>query len=377
MSASPTSVSTIQPISDLKIVLQNNSTTVPLSSQPSISPSQQQQSKLDDQKPTTSQQSSNNSHDSTSTDDFVQLTSTEDSTIDQNVFDLESDISPAIAISDGELAYFHAARYILRSHSRLNDDDIQYASNYISSFYSHSHNIIYETPNADNVLTDPQLIMFLVYADQTGICKFALTFNEELDSAIKTKDNTAFKRILLGPKEMFIELYDNTFLSTEDRDFITRLIARESFAIMLALELLKKKILNLDSIDDTCTSSTFTFQSEKEGTNVRLVALATKCYDEVCIQDAKILADDEARATMSRYEKIPDSVFTIDKPSSSDTPQVYCFHTLDLISAVTENVPINPKSGEPFSSYSLQLITQRFRKEIDMYRRYRQIKSGK
>jgi len=289
------------------------------------------------------------------------------------------DISPAIAISDSELAYYHAIRHVLRSHKNLDDDDIKYASNYISSFYYHSlkNQDKYSRQhyfNSHNILTDNQLIMFLVYADRNGICKFALTFNDELDFAIKNKDTVAFKRILLGPKEMFVELYDNTFLSTEDRDFIIRLIARESFALIFVLELLKNKNLNLDVLDDHCISETFTFHSEKEEKNIHLVTLATKCYDEVCFQDAKILEDDHVRATMSKYEKPSSSVFTVDKPPSTNTPQVFCFNTLDLISAVTDNIPINPKTGEPFSPYSLQIINKRFHKEIAMFRRYRQIK---
>lgn len=285
------------------------------------------------------------------------------------------DISPAIAVSDSELACFHAVRYVLRTHKNLTDDDVQYAANYISSLYSHSLDILADNPEADNVLTDDQLAMFLVYADQTGIARFALIFNEELDTAIKAKDNAALKKIVLGPKEMFVELYDNTFLSTEDRDFITRLIARESFAAILLLELLKKKIINLETIEDSCISETLSVEAKRDGKEVRLSALTTKCYDEVCIHDAKILEDDEGRAAMSKHEKPPETVFTIDKPSSSQTPQVYCFNTIDLIAAVINDVPINPKTGEPFSDYSLSLIQRRFHKEIAMYKRYNQIKS--
>ena len=252
-------------------------------------------------------------------------------------------ISPAIAFSDAELACFHAVKYILHTHKSLSENDITYSANFISSFYA----------LRENVLTDDQLVMFLVYADKSGICRFALIFNEELDTAIKNKDRTGLKRLLLGPKEMFIELYDNTFLSNEDRDFILRLIARESFAMMLALGLLKKN------------SESFT---------ANVVTITTKCYDEVCIQDSKLLEDDPERAVMSKHEKPPESVFTVDKPKSSRTPSVYCFNTLDLIKAVTETVPINPKTGEPFSDYSLKVIRDRFRKEINMYRRYRQIK---
>jgi len=259
-------------------------------------------------------------------------------------------ISPAIAITDNELACFHFVHHILQSHKNLTLDDIHYASNYISSFYSYSLNTPISSPP---LLDDTQLIMFLVYSDQNGICKFALIFNEELDTAIKSRDDILLKRLLLGPKEMFIELYDNAFLSSEERDFIIRLISRESFAIMLSIELFKNNPFDINSNN---TSSI--------------------CYDQVCFQDAKILDDDYVRATMSKYEKPSSSVFTIDKSPYSNTPNIYCFDTLDLISSVTEPLPINPKTNQPFSSYSLNLINQRFHKEIAMYRRYRQLKSN-
>jgi len=311
-------------------------------------------------------------------------------TTDQDIKS-KSDISPAIAISDSELACFHAVRYVLRKHKNLAEKDIQFAANYISSFYSHSQKKLEDLNSTSKMfdplgqkrkpsktdglhLTDDQLIMFLVYADQSSICRFALIFNEELDNAIKDEDTATIKKILLGPKEMFVELYDNVFLSNEDREFTIRLVSREMFAASMALELLKKKIINLETIDDRCLSESVVIQVEKRNKHVHLTTLANKCYDEVCLQDAKILEDDQARATMSKYEKPPESVFTVDKSSSSQTPHVYCFNMIDLMAAVTEDIPINSRTNEPFSKYSLQVIQQRFHKEISMYRRYRQIK---
>lgn len=286
-----------------------------------------------------------------------------------------TEISPAIAMTDSELAYFHLVKFILRSHDKLTQGDIAYAANYISSFYAHSFDILQTDPNVPGILNDEQLIMFLVYADRRGICKFALTFNEEVDFVIKNRDAVSLKKILLGPKEMFIELYDNTFLSTNDRDFIIRLIAREMFATNLTLESLKNKMIDLETIGDTCKLESLTIHADKKDNEMAVVSVATKCYEEVCIQDAKILEDDVARATMSKYEKTSDSVYTVDKPATSSTPQVYCFNTLDLIAAVIEDIPMNPKTNEPFSEYSLKVINQRFHKEISMYRRYVQLKS--
>ena len=86
-----------------------------------------------------------------------------------------------------------------------------------------------------------------------------------------------------------------------------------------------------------------------------------------------MLSEDNTKATLSKYEKTPMSIYTIDRPASSPNPHVYCFDTLELLDAITEPVPINANSGEPFSDFSLKLINQRFRKEIAMYRRYKEI----
>lgn len=280
------------------------------------------------------------------------------------IFIDNNDISPALALTDDELTCFYAVRYMLRSHKRLTNDDIDYAANYICSFYS-----VY----AD--IDEKQLIMILTYLNQRGICKFALTFNEELDTAIKEKDTISIKRLVLGPKEVFIELYDNVFLHDDDKEFIIRLLSREIFATSMLLQRLAKRIIDLDTIDDKCMNESLTIESTEIDKVVHVSMIATKCYDEVCIHDAKILDDDAARATMSKYETPPESIYTVDKPSTAQNPQIYCFDTLDLIKSITEDVPINPKSNEPFSDYTLQLIHQRFRKEIAMYKRYKEANS--
>lgn len=284
-------------------------------------------------------------------------------------------ISPAIAVTDDELACFHAVRHSLRSHKTLTDDDIGYAANYITSFYVHSNDV-------KSSFTEEQLITFLVYSNQNEICKFALTFNDELNSIIKRRDSISLGNLLLGNhtgrkfvgsdlRGMFVELYDNRFLVDDDKEFIIRLISREMFATKLSLGLLRKKILNFDNIDDRCASETLDISTNQTNASVQMTSLVTKCYDEVCIQDAKILSDDGARATMSKYEKAPPKIYTVDKPRNALNPQVYCFDTLELINAVVTN-SVNPKSGEPFSGYALDLINRRFRKEISMYRRYKQ-----
>lgn len=285
-----------------------------------------------------------------------------------------NNLNSSIAVTDGELAYFHATKYVLNSHKNLTEKDIEYVANYMGSFYDHSIRKLEKDPNADNILTDDQFILFLVYSDKHGIGKFALTFNEELDKAIINKNSTELRKIIVGPKEMFVELYDNTFLTDEDKEFIIRLLSREMYAAMMVFNLIKQKLMNLEDVNYQCTRESFEIDSFKTVDGINVTSMATQCYDEVCIQDAKILADDLVRAEMSKYEKISEYIYTVDKPSTMQTPQVYCFDTLDLLNAVTKNIPINPKTNEQFSDAALRMINQRFRKEIAMYKRYKQHK---
>ena len=284
-----------------------------------------------------------------------------------------TEISPAVAMTDDELACFHAAKFVLRSHTQLTDLDRQYAANYISSFYSYSKEQL--ELNLTKYLNDENLVRFLVYANRRDIGKFALTFNEQLDTAIKNRDDISLRALLLGPKEMFIEVYNNPYLSNEDREFLIRLISREEYAITLTLGQLRKKLLDLEMVDDQCTTEDVLIHAQGDSRVIQLTTLTTKCYGEVCIQDARILSDDSARATMSLYERPSAMVYTVDKPASSVNPRTYCFNTLDLIAAVTENTPINPQSREQFSTAALNMIRQRFRKEIAMYQRYREGKT--
>lgn len=281
------------------------------------------------------------------------------------LFEIAQDVSLAVAMSDEELACFYAIKFVLCSHTRLSKEDIEHATNYISSFYIYSRNE--ENSDEENIITEDHLVQFLVYTNQRGIGKFALIFNDKLDFAIISRDNIFLQQILFGPKEMFVELYDNPYLFTEDYDFMIRLISREMYAMTLLLKQFREKILNLEIIDDTCQS--------KGENQESIVTIAAKCYDKVCLQDVKILESDSIRVEMSKYETLPNTVHTVDKSKNSMTPQVYCFDTIELIASMTENIPVNSRTKEPFSEYSLKVIGRRFHKEIALYRRYKELRS--
>lgn len=280
---------------------------------------------------------------------------------------LTSHINPAISIP--VLALFHLTKHILHSHPRLDESDVFFASNYIASFYSHSLD-----KKISISLSHDQLVMFLVYADQNSLCRFALLFNETLDSSIKSRDTFSLKRLILGPKEMFVELYDNPLLSSSDRSLLIRTISRYSFALSLTLQSLENNISNFNFIDDSSTSESFSSHLRHNVKSLDLFSIHSKCFDQVCIHDSKILDDDTSRAIMSIYESPSSSIFTVDKPSLS--PQVFCFDLLDLVSSFVHPVPINSKTNKPFSPYTVDIISHRFHKEINMYRRYHQLKNS-
>jgi len=266
-------------------------------------------------------------------------------------------MSFAKALSDNELACFHILKYSLSTHKNLSDKEIIRTSNYICSFYINK-NISFDS-----------LIQFFTYSDQTGVCKFALSFNEKLKNSIKSKDYSLLKKLVLGPKDMFIELYDNNYLSPTDRDFLIRLVSREMVAYESLFDKVKNKIINVEDIKHKCSSNTSYFELTHQKNKNTMFSLTSNCYDEICIQDSKNLNDDQVLSIMSKYEKPPSSFYTVDKSSKTQTPQVYCFDTLELISSL----PINPKTGEKFSKHTFNIIHQRFSKEINMYKRYREL----
>jgi hypothetical protein len=270
-----------------------------------------------------------------------------------------ADTGNAVILTEDELTYFHATRYVLRNHKSLQDTDVGFAANYTASL---------RAANLYQNFDDDQFAMFLAYADTTGVGKFAFTFNEELDQAVLDRNIPRLRDLLLGPTEMFVEIYDNPYLTDEDREFAVRMLARSIYAHQLLLEQLRQK----DTINDECPVVSMLTEETATPNGVSAVALANRCYEEVCIQEAQILHDDPVRTQMNTRDKPPAQVYTIDRAPSKHTPQVYCFETIELLAAVTQDPPMNPKSGEPFSPQALNLITTKFRRELAMYRRYQQ-----
>lgn len=250
-------------------------------------------------------------------------------------------------ITHEEVSCFYMINHALKSHRKLSSEDVKFASNYICSMYVHYS----QQPNSEP-FDEFKLLMFLAYTNQKGVCKFALLYNTDLDRVIMSRDKKSLKKLLTGmSEELFVELYNNPFLSQEDKEAIERSVVKEYYAVKLALESLREKLLNFEDLDQ----------------------LTLKCYGNVCVQDSKLLNHDKADAIFSKHECSPEKVYTVDKAGERD-PAIYCFDALNLLEAVTNKIPINPITNHKFSAYTLELINRRFRKEILLYKRYRQLR---
>lgn len=109
-------------------------------------------------------------------------------------------------IFSSDILCFNLISSSLAYHKALVSEDIIYSSNYLTSFYSH-------LPFSRK---QNHLALFLTYIQEP----FALTFNNSLDLAIKSRDNLLLQRLFLGPREMYVELYYNTNLSNIDKSVL-------------------------------------------------------------------------------------------------------------------------------------------------------------
>lgn len=269
-------------------------------------------------------------------------------------------------ISKDELACYYITKYVLKTHKELNDEDVNFGVNFITSFYKYSLETL-KKQKIQGLLNDDQLVMFLTYANQNGITRFSLTFNEELESALKSRDTIILKKIILGPKEMFVELYDNKYLSDSDRISILRLLSREIIAMNDLFRKLKEETFN---IQDVCSSKNFYISINKNQSGIDIATLSSECYINSCIQDLKLTSDDEIYNLMRVFEKPSKNVFIIEK--ELDRYEKYCLDTLEIIKIVDSENPINPLTNKPLSENIIKLIKQKFHKEIALYKRYKE-----
>ena len=242
-----------------------------------------------------------------------------------------------LAVYPEEVACYKLTRYVFDGHQRLTSSHKQFIANYVTSYLAYSRKC------RDSTFDRKQLALFLTYSYQQGLGRLALTFNDELDLAIGHYDTITLHRLLTGPKEMFVEVYDNSHLNSLDREYCLRSLGYEIHVF--------HSVLN-SNIDD----------------NVEQLLHA--CHDDVCSYDSALLQRDPIRTIMARNEVLPQNIHIVDETEQGQFAP-YEFELIELLDSVTADPPINPQTQRRFSSYSLNLIQHRLHREIALYSRYR------
>ncbi len=227
---------------------------------------------------------------------------------------------------------YHVSRIIL-SGTVSNDTDLNFLVKTLTDLY------LEERSTIESAITH-----FLLYSNKCGIGKVTFTFNNHLENVIELKDKSKLITLIRQSVNMFPELENNQYLTNDDMIKLRKQISSELHTLALMFKTVKNKLQLSEPIDK------ITFG---------------QCDDITCmIDNNKSLS----KYYLTKHNTTPTTIQTVDDES------VYCFNTLILIKLMTDEVPINPATYEPFNKRALDFIKRRLRKEIALYNKFIDLK---
>lgn len=207
-------------------------------------------------------------------------------------------------------------------------EKVIYSVNYLTNLYNHikTNNIVTNKLNCNR-----QLALFITLSDEVSIGKYAFCFNQELRNAINNKNITLLTNLFLGPKEMFIEIYNNEYLLYSDkRILITNLAKCMTKNIMCVLNCGYDR----ENREKYCSCNDSDILDKYEGVN------------------------------LEKYIYVPDI-------TENNLVYINIFDTVSLVESLSNNCSINPKTKKPFTKSVSDCLTTKLRKEISMYKKYK------
>lgn len=227
----------------------------------------------------------------------------------------------------------------------------------------------------DNAISDDAVALFVIHASknlQTGRSSF--TFNTALDSLLGRTGVSIeeFKRFL-DQRERFPELYDNPYLSEDEKKEIQRTMDREYRTVKTLLGRLDDSVAGIPILPllsgDADIDELINVEKKDEKTgNIKNTTLYTQCFSQICILDGDI----------QRAPNTAKEFFMPDVVEGMMLPQTFCFEPVEIIRAIAEGdgkSAINPKTGGKFSDTAFKMINRQYETEAKMYKRYREIAS--
>lgn len=204
---------------------------------------------------------------------------------------------------------------------------------------------------------DRNSLQFLVFANKDGIGRLAFTFNHELDLAIADGDMLLLHHLLMGPKDMFIEIYHNKYLNEHQKESLI-------LTLKIAAVAMKKSVEN----DGTSNKCDYTHKISED--------------DKFQVKNKNLL---ESHSTFQRncYKDVELS-FQLESEEKSEIPKKshYKGDLVDTIKALyrsKDNFNVEHPTNFKLKMHPMVafILKDRLEKEIAMYARYQEILCSK
>lgn len=228
-----------------------------------------------------------------------------------------------------EIIYFNTIKEVIYTHSNLSDDDKKYGINLINNLLD------------KNDLKEETYRFFLYANLKTFTGTYCGCYNDFFEDAIKKRNEKIIKNMVTEIKEeAFFELFDNKYITAED----------------------KTKVL---------TTLNYELSATKEAINTAIIK--NNIYTSILIGEQSlyetILRDFLAHNGFSVYSLYAKYIYLVDTVKNSKTPKIFYFDTWSLLNVILKE-NLNPQTLEPFSIQKYNQIKNRYDIELKLILRY-------
>jgi hypothetical protein len=264
------------------------------------------------------------------------------------IYDLKS--KGAMAIPKDKLIRYSVLVTALKTHEKLSPEDRQFVISRI---------LVLD-------IDDSRFTKFILQIYKlTNTGRFSLTFNKDLDDHIiaRKAERLPVLVVTAGTQKAWPELYDNPYLCSTDVSTVEEMSNREYYSILNAIETAEclpslDEILPCQEVKD----QNFTVTDGKIYYN----SLYSKCYNNVCLAETE-----QKGKIISLNSEIPKIAYVAD--IQSDAYSKFCFPVMVLIERLANGNYINPKTVKRFSDRTISQLSDKYKIEIAMYRKYLEI----
>lgn len=226
---------------------------------------------------------------------------------------------------------------ITSSNSSINNSKLQYSPEdiqWMTNIWIKNYDKIKENPE-----TYYMVLTLLNRNTKSG--KFAILYNNMVRTIVEKRKDKDLVKLLLNPE--YPEIFDNKFLSNEERETLISILKKE----MLAINLLMKKLENSKTIE----------------------LIPSNLYNECYIQ-ISLLYENDIDLEIMKHTSFESPNFTMisEYNENTDTYHTYTFDVIELLLMILLNEN-NIYTNKPFSETSIENIISKYKTELKMMKR--------